>query len=132
MISFSHYTMISEYLISFSKHLYINDHQFKSFQLSDDDASDEEIEEASDEDKEDEEEESEGDAEEALTKQYQQEVEQESSSETEDDGDIDPEKKKLAKEKVNTLIKNIICMICNNLFYISTILTLVLKIYILL
>lgn len=61
------------------------------------DPSDEDIEEASDEDNDEKEEDSE-DAEAALTKQYQQEVEQDSQSE-DSENDIDPEKKKIAKEK---------------------------------
>ena len=68
----------------------------------DDDQSGTDIEEASDEEKEDNEEadsEEDGDAEAALTKQYQQEVEEDSDS-GDDDDTMDPEKKKLAKEKV--------------------------------
>lgn len=76
----------------------LNDPNFKPLDI---DQSNSEIEEASDEDKEEEEEpDSEEDAEKALTKQYQEEVEQDSSSEEEEnDGDINPEKKKIAKEK---------------------------------
>ncbi|CAH2086261.1 unnamed protein product [Euphydryas editha] len=73
----------------------LNDPNFKP--LNEDDASDEDIEEASDEDNEEKEEDSE-DAEAVLTKQYQQEVEQDSQSEESED-DIDPQKKKIAKEK---------------------------------
>lgn len=69
----------------------------------DDEGSDTDVEEASDEDAEEKEEEDfDGDPDEALAKQYQQEVEDESS--TEDEDDIDPEKKKIAKEKVNPYI----------------------------
>lgn len=76
----------------------LNDPNLKPLDI---DQSNSEIEEASDEDKEEEEEpDSEEDAEKALTKQYQEEVEQDSSSEEEEnDGDINPEKKKIAKEK---------------------------------
>lgn len=76
----------------------LNDPNFKPL---DDDQSGTDIEEASDEDKEDEEEpdsEEDGDAEAALAKQYQQEVEEDSDSGDDEEG-VDPEKKKLAKEK---------------------------------
>lgn len=73
----------------------LNDPNFKP--LDGGDPSDEDIEEASDEDNDEKEEDSE-DAEAALTKQYQQEVEQDSQSE-DSENDIDPEKKKIAKEK---------------------------------
>lgn len=73
----------------------LNNPNFKP--LDGDDPSDEDIEEASDEDNDEKEEDSE-DAEAALTKQYQQEVEQDSQSE-DSENDIDPEKKKIAKEK---------------------------------
>lgn len=76
----------------------------------DDEGSDTDVEEASDEDAEEkEEEDSDGDPDEALAKQYQQEVEDESS--TEDEDDIDPEKKKIAKEKVNPYILSPILLI---------------------
>lgn len=75
----------------------LNDPNFKP--LNEESGSD--IEEASDEDKEEEEQDSEedGDAEAALAKQYQQEVEEDSDSDEEQDDGLDPEKKKLAKEK---------------------------------
>lgn len=77
----------------------------------DDEGSDTDVEEASDEDAEEkEEEDSDGDPDEALAKQYQQEVEDESSTEDEED-DIDPEKKKIAKEKVNPYILSPILLI---------------------
>ncbi|CAH0701677.1 unnamed protein product [Spodoptera exigua] len=77
----------------------LNDPNFKPLN---EDESGSDIEEASDEDKEEEEQDSEedGDAEAALAKQYQQEVEEDSDSDEEDPDDgLDPEKKKLAKEK---------------------------------
>ncbi|KAF9421875.1 hypothetical protein HW555_002315 [Spodoptera exigua] len=77
----------------------LNDPNFKPLN---EDESGSDIEEASDEDKEEEEQDSEedGDAEAALAKQYQQEVEEDSDSDEEDpDNGLDPEKKKLAKEK---------------------------------
>nr|AON96624.1 pescadillo [Bicyclus anynana] len=73
----------------------LNDPNFKL--QSDNEGSDEEIEEASDEEKAEQSEPE--DPEGALTKQYQQEVEQDSSSEDENDDEKDAEKKKLAKEK---------------------------------
>lgn len=75
----------------------LNDPNFKP--LNEESGSD--IEEASDEDKEEEEQDSEedGDAEAALAKQYQQEVEEDSDSDEDQDDGLDPEKKKLAKEK---------------------------------
>jgi hypothetical protein len=75
------------------------------FITDDDEESSSDIEEASDEDKEESEEDSEqeGDPEKALTKQYQEEVEEDSSSEDEDN--LDPDKKKLRKEKVMRTIK---------------------------
>lgn len=73
----------------------LNDPNFKLT----DDQSGSDIEEASDEDNEDEKEvDSEDDVEEALAKQYQQEVEEDSTSDDDNDG-VDPEKKKIAKEK---------------------------------
>ncbi|XP_038215137.1 pescadillo homolog [Zerene cesonia] len=78
----------------------LNDPEYKP---PGDDESDEEVEEASDEDKEEQSEpDSDDNAEEALTKQYQAEVAQDSASDDDsDDGDdsVDPEKKKIAKEK---------------------------------
>ncbi|CAH1645964.1 unnamed protein product [Spodoptera littoralis] len=72
-----------------------------NFKPLNEDESGSEIEEASDEDKEEEEQDSEedGDAEAALAKQYQQEVEEDSDSDEDQDSGLDPEKKKLAKEK---------------------------------
>ncbi|XP_022819560.1 pescadillo homolog [Spodoptera litura] len=76
----------------------LNDPNFKPLN---EDESGSEIEEASDEDKEEEDQDSEedGDAEAALAKQYQQEVEEDSDSDEDQDDGLDPEKKKLAKEK---------------------------------